>query len=80
MLYTVADEDEYSIYNHNRSIYYGNFIWKYNYEGNSIRNKNTILDYGIITEIYGIGRFAIILFGTLFSVASCLVSFDKKGK
>ena len=39
-----------------------------------------ILDYGIITEIDGIGRFAIILFGTLFSVASCLVSFDKKGK
>lgn len=25
-----------------------------------------ILDYGIITEIDGIGRFAIILFGTLF--------------
>ena len=39
-----------------------------------------ILDYGIITEIDGIGRFAIILFGTLFSVASCLVSFYKKGK
>ena len=37
--------------------------------------KNTILDYGIITEIDGIGRFAIILFGTLFSVVSCLVSF-----
>ena len=31
-----------------------------------------ILDYGIITEIDGIGRFAIILFGTLFSVVSCL--------
>jgi hypothetical protein len=39
-----------------------------------------ILDYGIITEIDGIGRFAIILFGILFSVVSCLVSFDKKGK
>ena len=39
-----------------------------------------ILDYGIIPEIDGIGRFAIILFGTLFSVVSCLVSFDKKGK
>ena len=35
---------------------------------------------GFITEIDGIGRFAIILFGTLFSVVSCLVSFDKKGK
>ena len=39
-----------------------------------------ILDYGIITECDGIGRFAIILFGTLFSVVSCLVSFDKNGK
>lgn len=37
-----------------------------------------ILDYGIITEIDGIGRFAIILFGTVFSVISCLMSFDKK--
>lgn len=45
-----------------------------------VLEKNTILDYGIITEIDGIGRFAIILFGTLFSVVSCLVSFDKKGK
>ena len=43
MLYTVVDEDEYSIYNHNRSIYYGNFIWKYNYEGNSIRKKTQFL-------------------------------------
>lgn len=40
MLYTVVYEDEYSIYNHNRSIYYGKFIWKYNYEGNSIRKKH----------------------------------------
>ncbi len=37
-----------------------------------------ILDYGIITEIDGIGRFAMILFGTLFSVIACLISFDKK--
>ena len=37
-----------------------------------------ILDYGIITEIDGIGRFAMILFGTLFSVVACLISFDKK--
>lgn len=27
MLYTVVDEDEYSIYNHNRSIYYGKIIF-----------------------------------------------------
>ena len=37
-----------------------------------------ILDYGIITEIDGIGRFAMILFGTLFSAIACLISFDKK--
>jgi hypothetical protein len=37
MLYTVVYEDEYSIYNHNRSIYYSKFIWNYNYEGNSIK-------------------------------------------
>ena len=39
-----------------------------------------ILDYGIITEIDGIGRFAMILFGTLFSIIACLISFDKKEK
>jgi len=33
-----------------------------------------------ITEIDGIGRFAMILFGTLFSVIACLISFDKKDK
>ncbi len=37
-----------------------------------------ILDYGIISEIDGIGRFAIILFGTLFSIVACLISFNKK--
>lgn len=39
-----------------------------------------ILDYGIITEIDGIGRFAMILFGTLFSIIACLMSFTKKDK
>lgn len=39
-----------------------------------------ILYYGIITEIDGIGRFAMILFGTLFSLVACLISFDKKEK
>ena len=34
-----------------------------------------ILDYGIITEIDGIGRFAMILFGTLFSVIACFIPF-----
>lgn len=39
-----------------------------------------ILDYGIITEIDGIGKFAMILFGTLFSIIACLMSFNKKDK
>lgn len=39
-----------------------------------------ILDYGIITEINGIGRFAMILFGTLFSIITCLISFSKEDK
>ena len=39
-----------------------------------------ILDYGIITEIDGIGRFAMILFGTLFCIIACLMSFNKKDK
>ena len=39
-----------------------------------------ILDWGIITEIDGIGRFAMILFGTLFSIIACLMSFNKKDK
>ena len=37
-----------------------------------------ILDWGIITEIDGIGRFAIILFGTVFSAIACLIPFKKK--
>lgn len=37
-----------------------------------------ILNYGIVTEIDGIGRFAIIFFGTLFSIIACLISFEKK--
>ena len=34
-----------------------------------------ILDFGIITEIDGIGRFAIILFGTFFSAIACIIPF-----
>lgn len=37
-----------------------------------------ILDYGIITEIDGIGRFAMILSGTLFSIIACFIPFSKK--
>ena len=37
-----------------------------------------ILDYGIITEIDGIGRFAIILFGSLFSIIACFLPINRK--
>ncbi len=36
-----------------------------------------ILDYGIITEIDGIGRFTILLFGTIFTVVACILPFEK---
>lgn len=39
-----------------------------------------ILDYGIITEIDGIGRFAMILFGTIFTIIGSIISVDKKDK
>lgn len=39
-----------------------------------------ILDYGIITEIDGIGKFAMILFGTMFSIMGCVIPFEKKDK
>ncbi len=37
-----------------------------------------ILDWGIITEIDGIGRFAMLLFGTLFTIIACIIPFKKK--
>lgn len=33
---------------------------------------------GIVTEIDGIGRFAMILFGTLFSIIGSFIQFDSK--
>ena len=39
-----------------------------------------ILDYGIITEIDGIGRFAMILFGIIFTIIGSIISVDKKDK
>lgn len=39
-----------------------------------------ILDYGIITEIDGMGRFAMILFGTIFTIIGSIISVDKKDK
>lgn len=37
-----------------------------------------ILVDGIITEIDGIGRFAMIVFGVTFSVIGSVISFEKK--
>ena len=37
-----------------------------------------ILDYGVITEIDGIGRFAMILFGSLFSIIACFLPINRK--
>lgn len=39
-----------------------------------------ILDWGIITEIDGIGRFAILLFGSICSGVACIIPFEKKNK
>lgn len=41
---------------------------------------NGILVVGIISEIDGIGRFAMILFGALFSIVGGCISFKKKDK
>ena len=49
MFYTVVDEDGYSMYNHERSIYRGEFTWEYNY--GSIREVYTqFRDRGIVFE------------------------------
>lgn len=62
-------------------IYYGELIM--------IRNVvkifmtlfgNGILVAGIINEIDGIGRFAMIFFGLLFSIIGSFMSFKKKDK
>lgn len=39
-----------------------------------------ILDWDIITEIDGIGRFFMLLFGTIFSIIGCVISPYKKDK
>ena len=38
-----------------------------------------ILDWGIITEIDGIGRFAMLLFGTIFTIIGSVIV-PEKGK
>jgi len=46
-LYTAVDEDGYATYNHDRSVYRGEFIWEYNYGG--LRNLYSIFrNRGII--------------------------------
>ena len=53
-LYTAADEDGYGIYNNERSIYCGQFIWEYNH--GSIKEMYTAFkERGIIFEndVYG---------------------------
>lgn len=53
MFYTVVDEDGYSIYNHERSVYRGEFIWEYNY-GNISKVYTQFRDRGIVfaNDIY----------------------------
>ena len=41
---------------------------------------SVILVAGIINEIDGIGRFAMILFGVLFSIIGSFIPFEKKEK
>lgn len=40
--------------------------------------KIGILDWKIIAEIDGIGRFAILLFGSICSGVACIIPFEKK--
>lgn len=46
-LYNAVDEDGYATYNHDRSVYRGEFIWEYNYGG--LRNLYSLFrDRGIV--------------------------------
>lgn len=48
-LYTAVDEDGYGIYNHERSVYRGEFIWEYNH--GSLREMYSVFrDRGIAFE------------------------------
>jgi len=54
MLLTVCDRDGYGIYNEERSIYHGEFVWEYN--NGDIKNMySAFRDRGIVFEndIYG---------------------------
>ena len=48
-LYTVIDNDGYGMYNNERSIYCGRFIWEYNY-GNVQEMYSPFKDKGIVFE------------------------------
>lgn len=49
VLYTPVDEDGYGVYNYNRSVYRGEFIWEYNY-GNIREMYSAFRDRGITFE------------------------------
>lgn len=49
ILYTVVDEDGYGIYNQERSIYKGEYVWEYNY-GSISKMYSAFRDRGIIFE------------------------------
>lgn len=49
MFYTAVDEDGYGIYNNERSIYRGEFIWEYNY-GQIREFYNPFRERGIVFE------------------------------
>ena len=49
LLFTHCDEDGYGIYNYNRSIYRGEFIWEYSYGSISDMYKE-FRDRGIVFE------------------------------
>ena len=56
MLYTVVDEDGYAMYNNERSIYRGEFIWEYNHGSISdfykeFRDRGIVFENDIYAEI-----------------------------
>lgn len=59
-LYTVSDEDGYGVYNQNRSVYTGTFIWEYNHgslrdEYEAFKKRGIILEndlYGRLESLY----------------------------
>lgn len=55
IFYSACDEDGYGIYNSERSIYCGEFVWEYNYESiseyyNMFRDKGIVFSNGIYAK------------------------------